>query len=84
MRLRFHWDSLRRGDRILAREVRAVDLGRRPAVVALVDSSGPRRDHAARSTAGADAGRLARPGCVATHPEPLTGEADRWPCAEAA
>jgi hypothetical protein len=78
MKLRFHWDSLRRRDHILAHDVRAVDLGRRPAVVTHVGSRGLRRDPAARSIVGADADWLVPPGRFAAHPEPLTGETDRW------
>jgi hypothetical protein len=84
MMLRFQWDSLRRGDHILVHDVRAVDLGLRPAIVELVDSSGPRRDIAARYTDGTDAGRLVRPGRFAIHPDPLTGAPDCWRCVEAA
>ena len=84
MMLRFQWDSLRRGDHILVHDVHAVDLGLRPAIVELVDSSGPRRDIAARYTDGADAGRVVRPGRFASHPDPLTDEADCWRCAEVA
>ncbi len=41
MMLRFQWDSLRRGDRVLVHDVDASDLGLRPAVVELVDAERP-------------------------------------------
>jgi hypothetical protein len=78
MMLRFQWDSLRRGDHILVHDVHAPDLGLRPAVVELVDSSGPRRDIAARYTNGPDVGTVVRPGQFATHPVPLDRDADCW------
>jgi len=81
--LRFRWDSLRRGDHILVHDVGTADLGLRPAIVEPVDSSRGRRDIAARFTDGPDAGRLVRPGRFATHPDPLTGAAGCWRCAEA-
>ena len=84
MMLRFQWDSLRRGDHILVHDVHTTDLGLRPAIVELVDTSGPRRDIAARYTDGPDVGRVVRPGRFASHPDPLTGAADCWRCAEAA
>ena len=83
MMLRFQWDALRRGDHILVHDVRSAELGLRPAVVALVDSSGPRRDVAVRYTDGADVGRVVRPGRFATHPDPFTDDAECWRCAAA-
>ena len=82
--LRFQWDSLRRGDHILVHDVHAKDLGLRPAVVELVDSTGSRRDIAARFTDGPDAGTVVRPGRFATHPDPLDGDGDCWRCDERA
>ena len=52
MMLRFQWDSLHRGDHILVHDVRTADLGLRPAIVELVDSSGSRRDIAAATPTG--------------------------------
>jgi hypothetical protein len=83
MMLRFQWDSLRRGDHVLVHDVRTAELGLRPAVVVLIDSSGIRRDVAVRYTDGPDAGWVVRPGRFATHRDPLTGSADCWRCAEA-
>ena len=83
MMLRFQWDSLRRGDRVLVHDVDASDLGLRPAVVELVDASGSRRDLAVRYTDGPDAGRLVRPGRFATHLDPVDDAADCWRCGEA-
>jgi len=80
--LRFQWDSLRRDDNLLVHDVASADLGLRPAVVVLIDSSGPRRDVAVRYTDGPDAGRVVRPGRFATHLDPLTSTADCWRCAE--
>ena len=71
MMLRFQWDSLRRGDHLLVRDVGSPDPGLRPAVVELVDSSHGGRDIAVRYTNGPDAGRVVRPGRFATHPDPL-------------
>jgi hypothetical protein len=82
MMLRFQWDSLRRGDHILVHDVHAPDLGLRPAVVELVDSSGPRHDIAARYVDGPDAGTMVRPGRFATHFDPLEGDTDCWRCDE--
>ena len=86
MMLRFQWDSLRRGDHILVHDRGAPDLGLRPAIVALVDSTGPRRDVAVRYTDGPDAGRLVRPGRFAIHHAPLTDAdiAACWRCVDAA
>ena len=83
MMLRFQWDSLRRGDRILVHDAGAADLGLRPAVVVLVDSSGPRRDIAARYSDGPDAGRVVRPGRFASHADPINDAAACWRCTEA-
>ncbi len=46
MMLRFQWDSLRRGDRILARDVPATDRRLRLVVepVELVETTGPEHD----------------------------------------
>ena len=55
MMLRFQWDSFHRRDRILARDVGAVDLGLRPAIVELSDSSDARGGAAVRATDGAEA-----------------------------
>jgi hypothetical protein len=82
MMLRFHWDSLRRGDHVLVHDARAFDLGLRPAVVASVDTAGPRHDVAVRYSDGPDVGRLVRPGRFATHSDPLGYAADCWRCAE--
>ena len=86
--LRFQWDSLRRGDYLLAHDVRTADLRLRPAVVELVDLTGPRRDIVVRYLDGPDAGRLDRPGRFAIHPNPLADTvlmaAWRWPEAAAA
>jgi hypothetical protein len=79
MMLRFQWDSLRRGDHILVHDVGSADLGLRPAIVELLDSTGPRRDIAVRYTDGPDAGRVVRPGRFASHPAPLT-DADLAAC----
>jgi len=84
MMLRFQWDSLRRGDHILVHDVRAPDLGLRPAIVELVDSTGSHRDIAVRYTDGADVGRVVRPGRFAVHPDPLIAEDDCWRCDEPA
>ena len=83
MMLRFQWDGLRRGDHILVHDVGTPDLGLRPAMVILVDSTGPRRDIAARYMDGPGAGRVVRPGRFASHLDPLTA-ADVgacWRCA---
>jgi hypothetical protein len=85
MMLRFQWDSLRRGDHILVHDPGCADLGLRPAVVELVDSTGPRRDVAVRYSDGLDAGRVVRPGRFASHHDPLA-DADLaacWRCVEA-
>jgi hypothetical protein len=83
MMLRFQWDSLRRGDRLLVHDAAAADLGLRPAVVVLVDTAGAHHDVAVRYTDGPDAGRVVRPGRFATHPAPLGATADCWRCDEA-
>ena len=83
MMLRFQWDSLRRGDRVLVHDAATPDLGLRPGVVVLVGATGPRRDVAVRYTAGPDAGRIVRPGRFATHADPLTDAAECWRCADA-
>ena len=85
MMLRFQWDSLRRGDHILVHDVDSAELRLRPAVVQLVDSTGPRRDVAVRYTDGPDAGRLVRPGRFASHHDPLADPevAACWRCVEA-
>ena len=44
MMLRFRWDSLRRGDRVLVHDAGSADLGLRPAVVEFVDTTGSRPD----------------------------------------
>jgi hypothetical protein len=86
MMLRFQWDSLHRGDHILFHDVRSADLGLRPAVVELVDSTSGRRDVAVRCTDGPDAGRVVRPGRFASHFVPLS-DADHaacWRCVDTA
>ena len=83
MMLRFQWDSLRRGDHILVHDVRTADLGLRPAVVELVDSSGPdATSPPATPTDPTPAGSFA-PAASRSHPDPVTGAADCWRCAEA-
>ena len=83
MMLRFQWDSLRRGDRVLVHDPLTVDLGLRPATVELVDTGGSRPDVAVRYSDGPDAGRVVRPGRFAIHPDPLRDTADCWRCGEA-
>lgn len=83
MMLRFQWDSLRRGDRILVHDAGSSDLRLRPAVVVLVDTAGDRRDVAVRYSDGPDAARVVRPGRFAIHPDPLGDAADCWRCGEA-
>ena len=58
------------------------DLGLRPGIVVLVDTTG-RRDVAVRYTDGRDVGRIVRPGRFATHPDPLVAADGCWRCAEA-
>ena len=82
MMLRFQWDSLRRGDRILVHDRARSDLGLRPAEVVLVDTTGGRHDIGARLTDGDDAGRVVRPGRFAVHHDPVDSPADCWRCAE--
>ncbi len=83
MMLRFRWDSLRRGDRVLVHDAGSADLGLRPAVVEFVDTTGSRPDIAVRYSDGPDAGRVVRPGRFATHADPLDDVADCWRCSEA-
>ena len=82
MMLRFQWDSLRRDDHVLVHDAQSADLGLRPAVVVLVDSSGSRHDVAVRYSDGPDAGRVVRPGRFATHPDPRGEGPECWRCAE--
>jgi hypothetical protein len=84
MMLRFQWDSLRRGDHILFHDAGTADLTLRPAVVALVDSTG-RREVAVRCADGPDAGRVVRPGRFASHIVPLADAdvAACWRCTDA-
>jgi hypothetical protein len=83
MMLRFQWDSLHRGDRVLVHDARSADLALRPAVVVLVDAAGSRRDVAVRYSDGPDVGRVVRPGRFAIHTDPLSDSAACWRCAEA-
>jgi len=52
--LRFQWDSLHRRDRILARDVGAVDLALRPAIVEPTEPSDARAIHPGLLTGEAD------------------------------
>ena len=81
--LRFQWDSLRRGDHVIVHDAGTPDLGLRPAVVAVVDRAGSRRDIAVRYADGPDAGRVVRPGRFATREDPVADTACCWRCAEA-
>jgi len=83
MMLRFQWNALRRGDQVLVHDGASTDLRLRPAIVALVDTAGPRVDVGMRYSDGPDAGRVVRPGRFATHRDPLTDAADCWRCIEA-
>ena len=81
--LTFQWDSLRRGDHVLVHDATTPDLRLRPGIVVLVDATGTRRDVTVRYTAGADTGRVVRPGRFATHLDPLADAAGCWRCSEA-
>ena len=79
--LRFQWDSLRRGDRILVHDASRPDLGLRSAEVVLIDTRADGSAVGVRYSDGGDAGRVVRPGRFAVHVDPVSEETRCWRCA---
>lgn len=82
MMLRFQWDSLRRGDRILVHDAAQPHLGLRPAEVVFPHTAASGDDVGARYSNGPDAGTVVRPGRFAVHFDPITDESACWRCDE--
>jgi len=80
--LRFQWDSLRRGDRLLVHDAATPHLGLRPAEVVCLDTTPTGYDVGVRYTDGADAGTVVRPGRFAVHFDPISDESACWRCEE--
>jgi hypothetical protein len=77
--LRFQWNALRRGDRVLVHDAREADLGVRAGIVTLVDVRTSSHDVGIRLTDTATA-RVVWPGRFAVHLDPIADADDCWRC----
>jgi hypothetical protein len=81
MMLKFQWNALRRGDRVLVHDPGDVRLALRAGVVAFVDVNGSGHDVAIRLTNGSPRPPI-RPGRFSVHFDPLYDTASCWRCGE--
>jgi hypothetical protein len=78
--LRFQWNALRRGDRVLVHDAREVDLGVRAGIVALVDVRISGHDVGISLTTDTATARVVWPGRFAVHLDPIADADDCWRC----
>jgi hypothetical protein len=78
--LRFHWNALRRGDRVLVHDAREADLGVRPGIVTLVDVRTSSHDVGIRLTTDTATARVVWPGRFAVHLDPIDDADNCWRC----
>ena len=76
--LKFQWNALRRGDRVLVHDVDHAELALRPGVVTLVDTQPSGHDVAVRYTTGTV--RTVRPSRFAVHLDPFDDGDGCWRC----
>lgn len=78
--LKFQWNALRRGDRVLVHDPRAADLGVRAGIVTLVDAHNSSHDVGIRLNADTATDRVVWPGRFAVHLDPINDADDCWRC----
>jgi hypothetical protein len=78
--LRFHWNALRPGDRVLVHDDSEPDLGIRAGVVTLVDVRASSHDVSIRLTTETRRARVVRPRRFAVHFDPVDDADACWRC----
>jgi hypothetical protein len=78
--MRFQWNALRVGDRVMVHDASDAHLGAIAGVVSIVDTKVGSNDLGIRVGTGDAPTRMVRPTRLSVHLDPIAGTEDCWRC----